>query len=241
MITTEFLEEIKQFETIYCLISGGYHSTTTALLLKDHGFDNVKLLHNRTYLETKESMETMKKVIELTKYPYVETFPNIEKRPGEIIRESFKDIDKIIKCMIDGKKNHRDFISCCRILKKSPARRWYTQNIDKENSVIISSLCPFESSNRSYWLKELRDKDTYLRLHKKMGNVYYAYPFRDVYSNEPFRKYLISKDFFPEHSGCIICPIRVAYMIKKNDIWDCPEVRFYEKMFNKKLLKQITL
>jgi rhodanese-related sulfurtransferase len=49
-LTKQFIEEIKPFKTIYCLVSGGYHSTAAALLLKEHGFENVILTHNKTYL-----------------------------------------------------------------------------------------------------------------------------------------------------------------------------------------------
>ena len=54
--TEQFLKEISEFVSIYCLVSGGYHSTTAALLLKDYGFSNVYLVHNRTYLEMKSSL-----------------------------------------------------------------------------------------------------------------------------------------------------------------------------------------
>ena len=147
-----------------------------------------------------------------TDYSYIETKPDLKgKRVGQILRESMDMVDRIVQCFIENKGNYRDFIPCCRKLKKGPSRRLYTKELDKQTSVVISSLCPFESRNRNHWLKELREKKTYLRLHQKFGNVWHGYPFRDIYSDRPFHKYLISKDIVPEHSGCVICPIGVAY------------------------------
>lgn len=209
---TLFLDEISTFRTIYCLISGGYHSTTASLLLKDHGFENVILLHNKTYLEMPHVLDLIQDIIYRTDYAYIETEPTLkDKNVGQIIKESLDKIPEIIKCFEEGKGNYRDFIPCCKLLKKSPARKFYTKEIDKENSIVISSLCPFESRNRNKWLTERRKINTYIRLHKKMGNVWYAYPFRDNYSDRPFHEYLMSKDIIPEHSGCIKCPIQIAY------------------------------
>lgn len=212
MFSQQFIHEISNFETIYCLLSGGYHSTTASLLLKDFGFNNVCLVHNKTYLEMKHVLNLIQDIIYRTDYSYIETEPDLKgKSIGLILKESLKKVPEIVKCFEQNKGNYRDFIPCCKILKKSPARKFYTKEINKKTSVIISSLCPFESRNRNYWLKQLRERHTYIRLHKKMGNVFYAYPFRDIYSDRPFHEYLISKNIIPEHSGCIKCPIQIAY------------------------------
>ncbi len=212
VLSGDFLEEISDFKTIYCLISGGYHSSSAALLLYDYGFKNVCLVHNRTYLEFKHALNLIQDIIYRTDYSYIQTEPNLHgKRVGQVIKESMNKVDDIVQYLTDNKINYRDLIPCCKILKKSPSRKLYTKELDKTNSVVISSLCPFESKNRARWLKELRNKDTYLRLHKKFGNVWHGYPFRDIYSNMPFHFYLLSKGIVPEHSGCVICPIQSAY------------------------------
>jgi len=212
-----FLEEINKFTSIYCLISGGYHSTTSALLLKDYGFSNVYLVHNRTYLEMKSSLDLIQKIIYLTDYPYILVEPNLKERIGKIYKDSLNMIPEIIEYYKQNKKNIRDLIPCCRKLKKNPARRFYTKEIDKQNSVIISSLLPHESFNRNWRLKELRNNNTYIRLHRNAGYVYHAYPFRDYYSDNPFHKYLLSKGIIAEHSGCVKCPLIEAYLIYKNE------------------------
>ena len=212
----KFLDEISEFKTIYCLVSGGYHSTSAALLLYDYGFKNVSLVHNRTYLEMKHVLKLIQDLILRTDYSYNLVEPSLKgERVGSIFKASLMQVDKIAEYMREGKGNYRDLIPCCKRLKKQPARKWYTKNIHKESSVIISSLCPHESRNRNHWLKQLRELDTFIRVHGKMGGDYYAYPFRDVYSDRPFHQYLISKDIMPEHSGCVLCPIQLAYMIVK--------------------------
>ncbi len=211
-LSPKFLEEISTYKTIYCLFSAGYHSTSAVLLLKDYGFENVCLVHNRTYLEMKHVLDLIQDIIFKTDYSYIETYPDTKgKRIGQIIKESMEKVPEVVKSFQLGKSNYRDFIPCCKILKKSPARKFYTKELDKSNSVVVSSLAPFESRNRNRWLTELRKKDTFVRFHKKMGGVWHIYPFRDEYSDRPFHEYLITKDIIPEHSGCVICPIQVAY------------------------------
>lgn len=213
-----FLDEIKEYDMIYCLISGGYHSTSTALLLNDYGFKNVSLVHNRTYLESKFALNLIQDVIYKTNYSYNLIEPDLRgKRIGDILKESLNQVDKIIECFKNDLQNYRAFIPCCKILKKKPSRKWFTKNIDKKNSIVISSLCPFESTNRNYRLKQLREEKTYIRLHNRMGKVWYAYPWRDMWSDRSFHNYLLTKGIMPEHSGCIMCPIQIAYRKWKKD------------------------
>ena len=125
-------------------------------------------------------------------------------------------IPKIVEYYNQNKRNVRDLIPCCRKLKKNPARRFYTKEINKQNSVVISSLLPHESFNRAWRLKELRELNTYIRLHRTAGYVYHAYPFRDCYSDRPFHKYLLDKGITAEHSGCVKCPLVEAYSIYRS-------------------------
>lgn len=227
----QFIEEITPFETIYCHVSGGVHSTASAYLLKDHGFENVSLIHNLTYLEYPECLNLIQKIIYDTGYSYNVIPPNLKgKRMSEIMRESFLAIPKIKKGLENGtikSDNVRDYIPCCKTLKKTSSRIWYTKNIDKDSSVVVMAICPYESKNRKRHLTELRKKKTFLRLHKTHGNVYHAYPFRDAYNEYPFYKYLKNKGLTPMHSGCQICPIRIIFnMTSPGD----KSTLFYEKL-----------
>ena len=164
----------------------------------------------------KSSLDLIQKIIYLTDYPYILIEPNLKERIGKIYKDSLDMIPKIVEYYIQNKRNVKDLIPCCHKLKKNPARRFYTKEIDKKNSVVILSLLPHESFNRNWRLKELRNRNTYIRLHRNAGYVYFAYPFRDCYSDRPFHKYLLDKDIIAEHSGCVKCPLVEAYFIYKN-------------------------
>ena len=208
-----FIEEIKGFETIYCLISGGYHSTTSALLLHDYGFRNIVLVHNKTFLEMKSSIRTMQKIQNITKYPYIEIIPDLKgDSVWDIMRKSLQKIPEVRED-IKNKKYDRSKFECCRKLKKSPGYKFFRT---KENSIVIDSQCPYESNQRNYRLREIRNDNTYLREMKK-GYVK-AYPFRDFYSEKPFLPYLRRKGFSKiKHSGCIICPILIVFKMYKEE------------------------
>ena len=181
--------------------------------MKDYGFENVILVHNKTYLEMKSSLETIKKLKKITKYPYIEIEPDLKNETiWDVLKRSFQKIPEI-KEDVKNKKYDRTKIPCCNILKKYPAKKFYKSiPYDKEKFVIISSLCPFEQIYRLRHLKELREKATFLRLHKKLGKIYFAYPFRDQLSEKLFLPYLHSKGFNKiKHSACVICPLAIVF------------------------------
>ena len=138
------------------------------------------------------------------------------------MRESFKNIN-----LATGIKNYRDFFPCCKVLKKYPAKSWINKNL-LDNSLVISSLTPYESFQRQMRLFELKKQSTYIRNHKTKG-CYVGYPFRDLlYGNRKYTRKII-EPFFEnkmrkynlnvKHSGCKICPIRIMnpIMLEKND------------------------
>jgi len=217
----QFIEEIKQFETIYCLVSGGYHSTTSALLLKDIGFENVVLVHNKTFLEMKSSIKTMQYLQEKTGYEFIETKPDLgEETVWDIIRRSLQKIPEVMED-IKNKKYDRKKFECCTKLKKNSGDKFFEtvrtermrirDGIISFDYVVIDSSCPYESSRRSYYAIDLRKRNTYLRFLKKR-KFWKAYPFRDHFSEKPFLSYLRSKGFHKiKHSGCVICPILICF------------------------------
>ena len=219
----QFIEEIKQFETIYCLVSGGYHSTASALLLKDYGFENVVLVHNKTFLEMRSSIKTMQQLQDITKYPYIETEPELKgETVWEIMKRSFQKIPEVREDIINKKYNRKKF-ECCTKLKKNPGDKFF-KNVRTEKMriqdnfisfdyVVIDSSCPYESNRRSYYAMDLRNRNTYLRFLKKR-KFWKAYPFRDAFSEKGFLSYLKSKGFHKiKHSGCVICPILICFKI----------------------------
>lgn len=213
---TKFINEINKFDTIYVEISGGYHSCTTALLFFELNFKNIVLLHNDTKLQYSECLENIHSIIRITDYPIIFKEPNLKKRSiSEIMIESFKNIEKAKADM----NNYRSYMKCCKFLKNTRNSKWNNDFL-LENSIIISSICAFESYNRFYRLNELKCLDTFIRFHKSQ-NVYKAYPFRDLsYGNMKHSRILFNNLFEGilrkynlnlVHSGCKICPIRILF------------------------------
>ena len=210
-LSNQFFEELRQFEDKFLLISGGYHSTSSALSLKDNGFEDVTLIHNETGLEMRSSIKTINKVIEKTNYEIIYVIPNLKQTIWELMKECFLKVPEIKKELRAGAKFDRGKFKCCYALKKKPIRNFYKQ-LNTKNSVIVSSLCPYESQNRGVWLSELRAKKTYLRPQYKYNGLNFIYPFRDHYKELDFVKYLTKKGFNKiERSACIICPIVLVW------------------------------
>jgi hypothetical protein len=161
----------------------------------------------------KSSMKTMQLLQQKTNYQYIETEPDLKgEKVWDIMKRSLQRIPEVIEDIKkDRTKYDRSKFECCRKLKKTPGKKYY--KILPLNSVIISSICPFESSNRNRRLTELKRQNTFLRWHKT-NDITYAYPFRDQRSKKPFLPYLRSIGFTKvEHSGCVICPILICFKI----------------------------
>lgn len=225
MIPAQFFREIENFKHFYIEVSGGYHSTYTVLEFYRKGFKNVYLLNNRTYLEYMECKQNIDKLIDLTSYPINIIYPNFKNGTtmNSLMRKSFKNIE-----LATGKKNYRDYFPCCKVLKKYPAKSWIRKNL-LDNSVVISSLTPYESFQRQMRLFELKKQNTYIRNHKTKG-CKVAYPYRDLLrGNRQFTRRVIEPifeaklgmyDMNIKHSGCRICPIRIMNPIML-DLNDC--------------------
>ena len=231
----QFLREIDDFDNIYIEVSGGYHSNTSVLLFFELGYKNIGLIHNNTKLQYPECLENIHKLISLTDYSLLFKEVNLKnKRMSEILKESFNNIE-IAKLHL---KNYRDYFSCCKILKQKRNYKWNNDFL-LDNSIIISSLTPYESYNRQMRLFQLKKLNTYIRLHKSQ-NIYKGYPFRDllygnrIYSrkiyDKLFENILVKYNLNIKHSGCKICPIRILFpkMLTKNDC----SIK-YDKIFNK--------
>ena len=223
MITQQFWDELDQFDNIYCLISGGWHSTVIALILHEKGYE-VTLVHNNTMLQLPFARKTMKKIREQTGFDYIETKPKIYKglTVMDIIRQSIERIPEVMED-VKMKRYDRSKFKCCYHLKKRPGKLLYRM-IDKENSVIISGMTPYESNQRRWRFYELRQWDTYVRFHKT-NDAFHIYPFRDCFKAKPFQDYLQLRGYGDtKHSGCIICPILIVF-----GIWDDNDINRYEK------------
>ena len=176
------------------------------------------LVHNSTKLELPSCRKTMTELIDYTGFEYIETDPALPegKTVMDIIKESIAKIPEVMEDIKNGYYDRTKF-KCCYYLKKKPSHIMY-RSIDKGNSVVISGIAPYESSNRGIWLSELRNKNTFIRYHKKHGGVFHMYPFRDRYYVKDFKEYLDDHGWSDvKHSGCIVCPILVCFDIYKGE------------------------
>jgi hypothetical protein len=142
---------------------------------------------------------------------------------NEIMKKSFRNIEtaKLYP------HNYRDYFICCKILKQKRNYKWNNDFL-LDNSIIISSITPYESYNRQQRLYKLKQKNTYIDFHKNQ-NIMKAYPYRDLlkghrtYSRKFYDKLFENKlkryGLYIKHSGCKICPIRILFpnMLEKND------------------------
>lgn len=220
----QFFKEIDEYKRIYVECSGGYNSTTTVLILFEKGYKNIGIIHNDTKLQYKECLDNLQKLVYITGYSLIFKEPNFKKyRLSEIMKKSFQNIEK---AKLDI-KNYRSYFVCCKILKNTRNRKWNNDFLF-DNSIVISSITPYESRNRQLRLFDLKEKKTFVRKHIYQ-NVDKAYIYRDLLLGN--RKY--SRDYFDKlfelklseynmnikHSGCRICPIRILFpdMLEKND------------------------
>lgn len=223
-IPIDFFNEINKFSKIYIEISGGYHSCNTVLSFFEKNIKDITLIHNNTKLQYKECLDNIQKLIEITNYSLIIKEPNLKKRNmSNIMKESFNNIP-LAKQHIH---NYRDYFICCKILKQKRNHKWNNDYL-LDNSIIITSLCPFESYNRQMKLYQLKKENTYIKFHKNQ-NIIKGYPYRDLlkghreysrnYYNVLFENKLRKYNLNIKHSGCKICPIRILFpnMLTKND------------------------
>lgn len=230
----QFLKEIDIFDNIYIEVSGGYHSTISTILFFELGYKNIGLIHNNTKLQYTECLDNIQKLIEITDYSLIYKEPILKKKMSIIMKESFQNIEKAKLHL----KNYRDYFSCCRILKQKRNHKWNDDYL-LNNSIVITSLIPYESYNRQMRLYQLKKNNTYIRFHKSQ-NIFKGYPYRDllkgnrIYSRKIYDKLFELKlkeyNFNIKHSGCRICPIRVLFS-EMLEIDDC-SIK-YDKIFNK--------
>lgn len=231
----QFFNEIDEYKHIYIEISGGYHSSNTVLSFYEKGYENIYLIHNDTKLQYSKCLDNIQKLIYITDYSLIFKEPNLKKKKISILlKESFQNIEKA-KLHIH---NYRDYFTCCKVLKQNRKYKWNNDYL-LNNSIVISSICPFESYNRQMRLFQLKKQNTYIRFHKNQ-NIIKGYPYRDLlighrkYSRKLFDNLFENKlnkySLHLIHSGCKICPIRILFpkMLTKNDC----SIK-YNNIFNK--------
>jgi 3'-phosphoadenosine 5'-phosphosulfate sulfotransferase (PAPS reductase)/FAD synthetase len=174
MIPESFWQEMDNFEQIGILVSGGIDSSYIALkFMERYSSDKLLFIHNNTGLRLKEAKESLGELrAKNIRIPFLQTNP--PKNLKEILVDSFQAIDRALSDKEKGRYNRKVF-DCCYYLKKKPTNLIYRLF---PNLLIISGITPLEAMRRAYWLKQLRQKGTYLRYKKKFKH-WFGYPLRD--------------------------------------------------------------
>jgi hypothetical protein len=200
IIPDQFWEEISSFNRIIILVSGGVDSTIIV-----HEFHkrkiNVELLWNNTMRSMPGSRDILAKIFRFTGYRFHIVYPHHNQK--EISRKTHDKVDELYSIFLKtGNWNHyrRNDIPCCYYLKKAPAKKWYKDNVDCYETIIVTGIAGYEGHRRQQRLGELRKKGTFLGFLKTYNN-WFGYPFRDYKSRKfdrPFLEAYIRTTQYPE-------------------------------------------
>jgi len=202
----------------YFLVSGGKDSTAMVLQAYEERIKG-ELLYGDTRLELKGSLPVIERLADYTGFPLHIVRYQGEKKPIQVLKESFKNIPKALDFMQKTGKFRRNMFHCCNILKHQPMREFQKQH--NEDSCFALGLKGSDGAiHRRYRMRQLREQDTFFRKHTN-GFLYY-YPLRDWTQVQVYE--MLKKHGFQdvESTGCTICPIFCLFVSWKNkdpDTW----------------------
>ena len=214
MIIRPDYSDIPQDKTIYFLASGGRDSTAMILEAWKVGLQGTLILGD-TGVNRHNSLMTLNRLSSVTGYPLIKVKYEGDKRPIEILKESFHNIPLALE-LLEKDKTYKNAFPCCSILKKKPMNR-FLKTRDPDNSILVLGIKAGDRAlHRRYRMNQLRDRETFQRRHVKTNLLYY-YPLRDCQDSD-IKEILSEFGFNGTHSsGCSLCPIFcVADWEKKN-------------------------
>jgi 3'-phosphoadenosine 5'-phosphosulfate sulfotransferase (PAPS reductase)/FAD synthetase len=201
----------------YFLVSGGKDSTAMLLKAFEEGIKG-ELLYGYTRINSKGSLEVIERLSTYTGFPLHIARYEGEKKPIQILRESFVNIPKALDYMKETGIFRRNMFHCCDILKHQPMQEFQKQH--KDACFVLGIKGSDGAIHRRYRMRQLREQDTFYREHKT-GYLFY-YPLRD-WTKEQVQDMLKKHGFQDVHStGCSICPIFCLFESWKNkdpDTW----------------------
>lgn len=187
------------------LASGGRDSTAMVLEAHKLGIDGI-MLFNDTYYNRRGATDVLDKLEELTGYKLHVVKYDGQKRPGDLLRESFMRIPDQLEQMARTGKYRKNLFACCRALKERPMTRYLRKYKDEKLVLVLGLKGSDGSYNRRISMSQLRKKETFFRQHKKTGHEYY-YPLRDCSDSDID---MILDEWRFDHiksTGCRICPV----------------------------------
>jgi hypothetical protein len=235
------------------LVSGGIDSTYLFEIIDG-------MFHDKCYpINNWNPYEVNKTVKQIGMHPrFMETRPTMIKG---VMRESFLKIPHARKLRKKG-KYHKHVFPCCAKFKQDNFKK--DREFSGDGTVIVSGVKAADSRRRFFWMKDLRegnsfnrpagkkkrakDKKVNLLQYLREPNFYhlhawgglYCYPFRD-YDEREFPDEILAelREKYPDlkHSGCSICPILVMFDLKFEKERYPRSIKYYNMLTGQKTLE----
>jgi len=190
---------------VVLLASGGRDSTAMVLEAWNIGIKDAVMGFNDTGLNRGGGKEVLNQLQEYTGYELVTVKYDGSRPVRDILQESFKQIPKVLKKKRATGKFYKNYFYCCHVLKKKPMDNYIGSLND--NVILVLGLKGSDGAKvRRFLMAELRDQDTFIRVHKRNNQMYY-YPLRDC-SDRDIDMILDEHGFGGiQSTGCNTCPV----------------------------------
>lgn len=208
IIPEKFWDEISIFSgyEIFIGFSGGIDSSIVVKVFLEKG-----IKFNLIWNDTRRSMKTARNIIarmfRVSGSLFHITYPEEDQKV--ITEKTRENIRRIIRGEITKNKHN---IPCCRYLKEDPFLDFIKQHTDP-NSLFISSIAAYEGNQRDAFLRQIRNKGTFLHYHVTKDR-WFGYPLRDyIFKTEGkfLKSYAQLHITGVDKSGCHSCPIPAMY------------------------------
>ena len=203
---------------VYFLASGGRDST--AMILEAHKVGVVgTMVLGDTGFNSSKAIKVLERLSDLTGFSLLRVKNTwSERKPIEILRESFRAIPEALE-LAKKRKSYKRVFRCCDELKKEPMKAFF-KKLESDSVLVLGIKGGDLALHRRYRMRELRDRGTFYRLNKKTGLLYY-YPLRDC--EESDIDAVLEEFGFRDiaSSGCQLCPISCVADWQKKDpvVW----------------------
>jgi len=200
---------------VVILASGGRDSTAMVLEAWNLNISAV-MVFNDTGLNRGGAKEVLHQLQELTGYELITVKYAGGKPIKDILHGSFEQIPKVLQKKKEIGVFRKNYFYCCRVLKENPTTQ-YIKTLEEKVVLVLGLKGSDGAKMRRFWMAELRNQDTFIRVRKRNNRMYY-YPLRDC-SDRDIDMILDEHGFGGiQSTGCNVCPVFCVFpnMRKKN-------------------------
>lgn len=182
--------------------------------MQEHNIDaDVSFLFEDTKICKMSARMTLNKLEEFTKFPLIRLEPSPHVKPQQVLKESFMMLPEAFRIRAqrstktNRNRSYKRVFKCCQILKKDRVKEYFAQFAQDEIINLVGLKGHDKATHRRYRLRQLRDLNTFYRLHKTRTKKLHFYPLRDL-DDEDIQIILDCFGFGEtQSSGCSKCPI----------------------------------